>query len=157
MQDLLYFTILRAGPDNNSDHYTTFEIILSYCIVPENIHTPAWRSVWNNSAHPLPPKKTPPEIPILALDFCPVRPPSPSKWSLTLCRMSMVIFWWQHNQCGEHSTSPIKWIIIIIRVLTNWSWGEMKQVQHTEKQLIACTHYKKYHLDKKNLCQIKKL
>ena len=25
----------------------------------------------------------------------------------------------------------------------------MKQVQHTEKQLISCTHNKKYHLDKK--------
>ena len=33
----------------------------------------------------------------------------------------------------------------------------MKQVQHTEKQLISCTHNKKYHLDKKKLGQINKL
>ena len=33
----------------------------------------------------------------------------------------------------------------------------MKQVQHTEKQLISRTHNKKYHLDKKKLGQIKKL
>ena len=34
----------------------------------------------------------------------------------------------------------------------------MKQVQSTEKQLISCTHNKKYHLDKKKkLGQIKKL
>ena len=59
------------------------------------------------------------------------------------------------KQCCLHKWTGNKQIIIT--VLTNWSRGKMKQVQHTEKQLISCTHNKKYHLDKKKLGQINKL